>query len=73
MQNTTDSGIDKWYRIYQLATYKKAAKPGLIPVGPATIWRWTKEGLFPKPCRLGPGVTVWRAADVQAWLDSKAV
>jgi len=70
MQSNTESGIGKSYRITQLATHK-SGKPGLIPVGPATIWRWTKEGLFPKPVKLGPGVTVWRAADVQAWLDSK--
>lgn len=32
-----------------------------------TIWRWTKEGQFPKPVKLGPACTRWRLADVEKW------
>jgi len=36
-----------------------------------TIWRLVREGRFPKPIKLSEKVTVWKAADVLAWLDSK--
>lgn len=32
-----------------------------------TIWRWTKNGSFPKPVKLGAGSTRWRASDLEAW------
>lgn len=32
-----------------------------------TIWRWTKNGKFPKPVKLGAGSTRWRASDLEAW------
>ncbi len=32
-----------------------------------TIWRWTKNGNFPKPVKLGAGSTRWRASDLEAW------
>ena len=36
-------------------------------VHPKTPWRWAREGTFPKPVKLTPGVTRWRVADVEAW------
>jgi prophage regulatory protein len=35
------------------------------------IWRLVREGKFPKPIKLSEKVTVWKADDVLAWLDSK--
>ena len=32
-----------------------------------TIWRWARNGKFPKPVRLGAGSTRWRSADLEAW------
>ncbi len=32
-----------------------------------TIWRWTKNGKFPKPVKLGGGSTRWRCSDLEAW------
>lgn len=29
-----------------------------------TIWRWGREGDFPKGVRVGPSVTRWRLADL---------
>ncbi len=55
-------------RIAQLATTKD--KPGLLPVSPATIWRWARDPQsgFPKPFRLGAGTTVFDAAQVEAFI-----
>lgn len=41
-------------------------------MGRSTIWKLTKEGRFPQPCKISNRVTVWNAADVKAWLESKA-
>ena len=31
-----------------------------------TIWRWCREGEFPKPIKFG-GATRWRLAEIEAW------
>lgn len=38
--------------------------PPLIPVGRSTWWEGVKKGRFPKPIKLSPRVTVWRAEDI---------
>lgn len=40
----------------------------LVGVGPASIWRWSKAGTFPKPIKVSPRVTVWRVGDVRNFL-----
>jgi predicted DNA-binding transcriptional regulator AlpA len=57
-------------RVSDLATTKD--KPGLLPVSPATVWRWVREGKFPKPFKLGESVTVWDAAEVEAFIAQRA-
>lgn len=57
------------YRIKQLCT--TSGKPGLLPVGQATVWRWVKNGRFPAPFALGPRCTVWDAAAVDNWLKQQ--
>lgn len=52
-------------RITQVASTRKRA--GRYPVSPATIWRWTADGKFPKPIKLSPGVTAWDNADLDAF------
>ncbi len=39
---------------------------GPIPVGKSTWWAGVKDGRFPKPVKLGPRITVWRAEDIRA-------
>jgi len=56
-------------RLAQLASTKD--KPGLLPVSPATIWRWVREGKFPKPFKLGAGTTVFDAAQVEAFVAAQ--
>ena len=41
----------------------------LIPVCRATWWNGCKSGRFPKPVKLGPRTTAWRAEDIAALLD----
>jgi predicted DNA-binding transcriptional regulator AlpA len=54
-------------RIKQLAS--DGSKQGILPVSSATIWRWVRENRFPKPIRLGPGVTGWYINDIEAFIE----
>ena len=45
----------------------KPARKGMLPVSEKTLWTWAKLGKFPKPIKMN-GATVWRAADVVAWI-----
>lgn len=54
-------------RINELASHK--GQRGLIPVSPATLWRWVKAGKFPEPIRLSERVTAWEASKVSAWIE----
>ncbi len=64
-----------YIRLSKLASRRQGEKEhiGLLPVSPAQIWRWVRAGTFPQPVKLGPNLTAWRAADVQAWLESRSV
>jgi prophage regulatory protein len=46
----------------------KALLAGVVPVARATLHRWVADGRFPKPVKLGPGVSAWRVEDVRAWI-----
>jgi prophage regulatory protein len=68
------SGIDKlpdsaFIREAQLVS--TASKPGLLPICSATLWRYSKEGKFPKPRKLSTRVTVWNIGEVRAWMAAQ--
>jgi len=42
----------------------------LLPIGKSTWWAGVKSGRYPKPIKLGPGITVWRSADVRALIEN---
>ena len=37
-----------------------------IPVSKSTWWVGCKNGKYPKPLKLGPRTTVWRASEIEA-------
>jgi len=41
----------------------------LIPISSASWWRGINDGKYPKPVKLGPKTTCWKAADIQALID----
>lgn len=45
------------------------APNGPIPVSKSTWWQGVKEGRSPKPQKLGPRTTVWKAEDIRALFD----
>ncbi|WP_370468276.1 helix-turn-helix transcriptional regulator [Parvularcula maris] len=46
------------------------APAGPIPVSRSTWWQGVKDGRFPKPQKLGPRTTVWRAEDIRALYEA---
>ena len=58
-------------RIADLASTK--SKAGRLPVSPATVWRWVKEGKFPAPFKLGPNTTVFDLDQVEAFLAKQSL
>ena len=41
----------------------------LIPISKSALWQRVKDGRFPQPIKLSERVTVWRAADVHAFIE----
>lgn len=48
------------------------APQGPIPVSKSTWWLGIKDGRFPKPLKLGPKITVWRAEDICSLIEQGA-
>lgn len=42
-----------------------------VGLGRSTIYRWMKEGKFPKPVQLGGHVVAWVEDEVEAWISGK--
>lgn len=42
----------------------KPPVPPLIPISKSSWWDGIKTGRFPKPVKLGPHTTAWRAEDI---------
>ena len=42
----------------------------LVPVGRSSWWEGCRTGRYPKPIKLGPRTTVWRAEDISTFIES---
>jgi predicted DNA-binding transcriptional regulator AlpA len=42
----------------------------LVPISASSWWAGVRAGRFPKPVKLGPRTTAWRASDILALIDS---
>lgn len=45
---------------------------GPIPVSRSTWWAGVKSGRYPKPIKLGPRITAWRAEDIRKLIEQGA-
>lgn len=36
-----------------------------------TIWRWCRDGNFPKPHQIGPNSIAWLESEVVEWVEQK--
>lgn len=46
------------------------APKGPIPVSRSTWWAGVKSGRYPKPVKLGPRITAWRAEDIARLIET---
>ena len=58
------------YRLHQISSTKKLA--GLLPLSKATMYRWVKLGLFPKPFKIGLRASVWEASKIDEYIAAAA-
>jgi len=42
----------------------------VIPLGKTSWWKGVKSGRFPKPIKLSPRCTAWRAEDIRQLIES---
>lgn len=59
-QKTTPQAADALLRLPQVLA--------LIPVSRSAWWAGVASGLYPKPVKLSPRVTVWKASEIQAFI-----
>ncbi len=62
MSNQSRTYLKGLLRIHQVLA--------LVPIGKSSWWKGCKEGIYPKPIKLGPRTTVWRAEDIAAFIES---
>lgn len=41
----------------------------LVPISKSAWWEGCKTGRFPKPVKLGPRTTVWRAEEIVEFIE----
>ena len=41
----------------------------IFPISKSAWWEGCKSGRFPKPVKLGPRTTVWRAEDIRTFIE----
>lgn len=61
-----------YLRLSQILGSPRRGIPGFIPVSATTWWTWVKAGKAPRPLKLGPAITVWRAEDLRALIADLA-
>jgi predicted DNA-binding transcriptional regulator AlpA len=66
----TQLHTDGFLRLWHIIGSKKKGVQPLIPMGKSTWHDGVKSGRFPKPIKLGPRTTAWRAKDILALVES---
>lgn len=59
-------------RLSQIVGNPKADPPipPIIPVSKSTWWAGVKSGLYPRPVKLGPKITAWKASEIRALIEN---
>lgn len=67
-----ETNPDSLLRLPQIIGNKRANPPlpALIPVSKSTWWAGVNSGRYPKPVKIGPRLSAWRASDIQAFIAS---
>ena len=62
-----------YLRLNQIIGAPKADPPipAIIPVSKSNWWSGVKSGVYPRPVKLGPRITVWHTEDIRELLSRK--
>lgn len=44
----------------------------LIGISRSTVFRWERDGLFPKHFKLGKNSVAWLLSDIEKWLSERS-
>jgi prophage regulatory protein len=69
ISNQDYATLDKPRRVDPDSLLRLRQVLNLIPVAASTWWSGVRSGRFPKPLKLGPRTTCWKARDVLALID----
>ncbi len=72
MHQKTNVSVTGFLRLSQIIGNPKAVPPvaPLIPVSRSSWWAGVKTGRYPKPLKLAPRTTVWRAEDIYSFIQN---
>ncbi len=42
----------------------------VVPYSATTIWRLCRNGKFPRPRKISPGITAWRVGEIRKYLET---
>lgn len=45
----------------------------LVPISKSAWWDGCRTGRFPRPVKLGPRTTVWRAEEIKAFIENVGI
>ena len=45
----------------------------IIPISKSAWWEGCRTGRFPKPVKLGPRTTVWRAEEIKEFIENTGI
>lgn len=60
-----DTSLPRFLRLREII-----APHGPLPISKSSWWSGCATGRYPKSLKLGPRITVWRAEDIQALIES---
>ena len=65
---------DKFIRLRTILGDPNAVPPidPIVPVCRATFYEGIKKGIYPRPIKLSPRVSVWRASEIYALISDKS-
>ncbi|WP_081678683.1 helix-turn-helix transcriptional regulator [Desulfocurvibacter africanus] len=70
MSNLHSLPKDGFVRARQIVGDAKRGIPPIIPVSRSAWWAGVASGRYPKPVKLGPRTTAWRAEDIRRLVEN---
>lgn len=65
MTNNSQLERNKCFRLSEII-----GPNGILPISRSTFYAKIKAGEIPKPIKLGPRISAWRATDIYALIDN---